>query len=77
MIYRGSGFLAVVKFGFFPFPSPLPSVSKLDRRHTGSLRKRNKLLTGGGRVGRGAESDITFYCIAEIPSEGKSLLPAS
>jgi hypothetical protein len=36
-----------------PFPPPSP-VSKLDRRHTGRLRKRDKLLTGEG--GRGAES---------------------
>jgi hypothetical protein len=34
-------------------PSP---VSKLDRQHAGRLRKRDNLLTGGGRGGRGAES---------------------
>ncbi len=37
MIYRGPGFLAVVWFGSSPTPSP---VSKLHRRHTGRLRKR-------------------------------------
>jgi hypothetical protein len=40
------GFLAVVRY-LAPLPSPLPSPnSKLDRRHTGRLRKRENLLTG-------------------------------
>ena len=49
MVYREPGFLAVVSFGSSPTPSPSP-VSKLDRRHTGRLRKRDDLLTvkGGG-----------------------------
>ncbi len=40
IIYWGPGFLAVVWFGSFPTPSPPSLVSKHDRRHTGSLRKR-------------------------------------
>jgi hypothetical protein len=36
-------------------PPPLPPVSKLDRRHTGRLRKRENLLTRGGGGGRGDE----------------------
>jgi len=41
-----------------PLPPPPLPVSKLDRRHTRRLRKRDDLLTGeGGRGGRrGAES---------------------
>ncbi len=47
LIYRGPGYLAVVWFGSSPTP-----VSKLDRRHTGRLRKRDNFLTGeGGRGG--------------------------
>jgi hypothetical protein len=44
-IYRGQGFLAIVRFGYFPSP-----VSKLAWRHTGRLRTRGNLLTveGGG-----------------------------
>ncbi len=45
---RGPGFLAVVWFGSSP---SLSSVSKLDRRHTGSLRKRDNLLTREGEGG--------------------------
>ncbi len=48
MIYRGPGFLAVVWFVSFP---PF-SVSKLDRRRTGRLWKRDTLLTGEGWMGR-------------------------
>jgi hypothetical protein len=44
MIYRGPDFLAVEKFARPPLP-PSP-VSKLNRRHTGRLRKRDKLPTG-------------------------------
>ncbi len=53
MIYRGPGFLAVVWFGSSPTPLPHPpsSLSKLNRQHTGRLRKKDKLLTGEG--GRG------------------------
>ncbi len=37
-----------------PSPPPAPSrVSKLDRRHTGRLRKRDNLLTEEGRKGGG------------------------
>ncbi len=45
--YRGASFLAVVWFG-----SPTSPVRKLDRRHTGRLRKRDNLLSGNGRGGR-------------------------
>jgi hypothetical protein len=55
MIYRGQGFLAVVRLVQVPRP-PSPLSPQLDRRHTGRLRKRANLLTGGGRDGRGAES---------------------
>ncbi len=47
MIYRGPCFLAVVWFSSSPTPSHSP-VSKLDRRFTGRMRKRNNLLTGEG-----------------------------
>jgi hypothetical protein len=54
IIYREPGFLAVVLFDSFPPPSP---VSKLDRRHTGRLLKRDNFLTGEGEgVGEGAKS---------------------
>ncbi len=45
IIYRGPSFLVVVWFGSMPALSP---VSKLNRRHTGRLRKRDNLLTGEG-----------------------------
>jgi hypothetical protein len=57
MIYRGPVFLAVVLFG----SSPTLPVSKLDCRHTGRLRKRDKLVAGereGGK-GMGEESNHT------------------
>jgi hypothetical protein len=41
-------FLRSYDFGSTPAPSP---VSKLDRRHTGRLRKRDNLLTGKGKGG--------------------------
>ncbi len=50
MIYRGPGFLAVVWFGSSHTPTP-SSVAMLDRRHTGSLRKRD---------GRGGREDHTI-----------------
>jgi hypothetical protein len=37
-----------------PTPSPAATVRKLDRRHTGSLRKRDNLLTEG--EGEGGKS---------------------
>jgi hypothetical protein len=40
-----------------PPPSP---VSKLDRRHTGRLKKRGSLLTGEGEKGAGAEPNHTI-----------------
>ncbi len=40
----GPGFLTVVWFGSCPTPSPSP-VSKLNRPHTGRMRKRDNLLT--------------------------------
>jgi hypothetical protein len=38
-------------------PFPLSPVSKLDRRHTGRLRKRDNLLTGEGEGGGGEEAN--------------------
>ncbi len=46
MFYRGPVILAVVWFG--SSPSPPSFVSKLDRRHTGRLRRIFNLLTGEG-----------------------------
>ncbi len=46
MIYRGQGFLTFVWFGSSPSLSPSP-ISKLDRRHTGRMRKRASSLRGG------------------------------
>ncbi len=49
-----------------PHPPP-PSVSKLDRRYTGRLRKRDKLLTGVWGKGVGEEPNpmiersLAFY----------------
>ncbi len=54
MIYRGPGFLVVV--WFLGSSSPLPSVSKLDRRRT--LRKRDNLLMGEGGGGGGRSQII-------------------
>jgi hypothetical protein len=53
MIYRGPGFLDVVRFD----PPLPPNVGKLNLRHTGILRKRDNLLTGEwGGGGGGAKS---------------------
>ncbi len=47
--FKGPDFLSVVWFGSYPTPlTPPPPVSKLHRRHTGRLRKRDNLLTGDG-----------------------------
>jgi hypothetical protein len=46
IIFRRPGFIAVVGFGSSPTLFPPSPVSKLDQRHTGSLRKRDNLLTG-------------------------------
>ncbi len=57
MIYRESGFLAVVWFHSSPTPfPPITSVSST-LRHTGRLRKRDYFIIqeGGGRGGRGAK----------------------
>ncbi len=51
MIYGGQGFLVVVLCGSKPIPSLAP-VSKLDRRHTGRLRKSDNLLMGEGGTTR-------------------------
>jgi hypothetical protein len=51
MIYRGPGFLAVYDLDPPPSPHPPSPVSKLDRRHTGRLRKRENFLTGEGTGG--------------------------
>jgi hypothetical protein len=59
MIYRGPGFLVVVRFGyFFTFLPPLPLVTVV-RPVTHRLRKRDNLLTGGGaEEGEGAKSCV-------------------
>jgi hypothetical protein len=54
MIYRGAGFLAV---WFLAHPLPPFPVSKLDRRQTGRLRKRDKLLSGEGVGGKGWDQE--------------------
>jgi hypothetical protein len=46
-----------------PRPSPPPPVRKLDRRHTGTLRKKDTFLTG--RRGEGGEQEPTT-----LPQEG-------
>ncbi len=51
----GFGFIATLSR---PPPHPLP-VSKLNRRHTGSLRKRDNLLPGEGKKGVGKEPNHT------------------
>ncbi len=48
MIYRGTGFLAVVWFGSSSTPSHPSPFDKLDRRLTGRLRKRDNLMMGDG-----------------------------
>jgi hypothetical protein len=50
-LFRGQGFLALVRFGSYPTTHPSP-VSKVDQRHTERLRKIDNLQTGdGGGVG--------------------------
>jgi len=56
MIYRLPVFLAEVCFGSSPTPSS--PVSKLDRRHTGRLKKRKNLLSDRGK-GMGEEPNQT------------------
>ncbi len=51
MIYRVPGFIAVELELLELAPPPPSPVSKLDRRNTGRLRKKDKLLTGEGGVG--------------------------
>jgi hypothetical protein len=46
----------MIWFLVHPLPTPSP-VSKLDRRNTGRLRKRDNLLTGEGGKGMGEESN--------------------
>ncbi len=72
---RGTGFLAVVRFGSSPTPFPPYSpISKLGRRrHTRILRKRENLLTGrgGGKGVRGAE---LYDCKKSLSSINHSVL---
>ncbi len=56
--FKGPSFLAVEWFGSVPTPSPPSPFRKLDRRHTGRLRKRDNLLKGWGGGGEGAGSRI-------------------
>jgi hypothetical protein len=52
MIYRGPSFLACGRMiRLHAHPLPPSTLSKVDRRLTGRLRKRDKLLTGEGRRG--------------------------
>jgi hypothetical protein len=52
MIYRMPGFVVVIRFALSIPSPPLPSVNKLDQRHTGILKKRDNFLVGrkGGGV---------------------------
>jgi hypothetical protein len=60
MTYRRLGFLAVIRFCYSSSPTPPPSLdSKHDRRHTGRLRKRDKMLTGEGGGVMGKEPNHT------------------
>jgi hypothetical protein len=55
MYYRGPGFLAVIRFGFFPFPSA--PLSRKKARPATYREKRDKLLTGeSGGEREGAKS---------------------
>jgi hypothetical protein len=53
MIHKRPDFLAVVCFGSSPTPCLNSPVRKLERRHTGRLRKRDNVLKGEGEEGRG------------------------
>ncbi len=56
MYYRRQAFLAILWFGSSSHP-PHPPFSKIDRRHTGRLKKRDNFLTGEGEgVEGGAKS---------------------
>ncbi len=59
-IYGGPGFLAVVWFASSPTPPP-PPLSKLDKRHTARLRKRDNLLTGEGGWSRRPPESLVLY----------------
>ncbi len=67
MIYRGPSSHAVVCFG----SSPLPPVSKLDRRHTGRLRKRDNMLTGGGEAGVYKECRLSWLTNSTLEYDPK------
>ncbi len=73
MISRGPGFLAVVWFGASPTPA-----SQLDRRrrHTGRLRKRDKLLTGEMDKGMCKEPNHTYNRQKALASINHSILSA-
>ncbi len=60
--YKAEGQAFSPSYDLAPPPPPPPShVSKFDRRHTGRLRKRDKLLTGGGsRIIRRRESLVLY-----------------
>jgi hypothetical protein len=60
IVYRGPGFISVIRFGSSPTPfPPIPSpVGKLDRRHTRKTEKERQLADGrGGREGESAKSN--------------------
>jgi hypothetical protein len=69
MIYRGPGFLTACNFLLFPPPSP---VRKLDRAHTGKLRKKYILLTKewGGQGTKSYDGEKAWSSI------NQSILPA-
>jgi len=59
MIYRGPGFLTLIWCGSSPIPSH-SNISKLDRRHTGRLKKIDNFLMGEYRgKGVGEEPNHT------------------
>ncbi len=59
IIYKGSDFFLLFCIIFWLLPSRLPPpVSKLDRRHTGRLRKRESSLTVEGEGGWGRSQII-------------------
>ncbi len=66
MFYRGPGFLAVI-YDLAPPPPPLP-FSKLDRRHTERLRKRDNLLTWEGEEKPNQTKAVILFGSSPNPS---------
>ncbi len=61
MIYGGPGFLAVVRS--VSSPTPLPPVSKLDRRHTWKTEKERQVADrmGVGKKPNNMTASLVFY----------------